>query len=116
MKLLCVTLSLTFGTLSHAVGLGGINVVSALGQPLKAEIELVDVSKSDKTALTAHLASPDAYKGAGIEYPYGLTYRFQIESRANGAPYLKLSSNKEINDPFVSLLVELSWSSGSRTA
>lgn len=112
LKMLGVAVGLTLGTLAHAVGLGGINVVSALGQPLKAEIELLAVSKSDKPSLVARLASPDAYKGVGLEYPYGVKYSFQVESRANGASYLKLSSNQEINDPFVSLLVELSWSSG----
>ena len=112
LKILGLAVGLTLGTLAHAVGLGSINVVSALGQPLKAEIELLAVSKSDKPSLVARLASPDAYKGVGLEYPYGVKYSFQVESRANGATYLKLSSNQEINDPFVSLLVELSWSSG----
>ncbi|MDD2722267.1 MAG: LysM peptidoglycan-binding domain-containing protein [Gallionella sp.] len=112
LKILGVAVGLTLGTLAHAVGLGGINVVSALGQPLKAEIELVAVGNEDKPGLVARLASPEAYKGAGLEYPLGVRYQFKVESRANGTPYLKLSSNQEINDPFVSLLVELSWSSG----
>jgi pilus assembly protein FimV len=112
LQLLGMTAGLTLSAWGHAVGLGGINVVSALGQPLKAEIELVAVSKTDKPGLVARLASPDTYKGAGLDYPYGVKYSFQVASRANGEPYLKLSSNQEINDPFVSLLVELSWSSG----
>jgi len=112
MQVLGLTAGLTLSAWGHAVGLGGINVVSALGQPLKAEIELVAVSRADKPSLVARLASPDAYKGAGLDYPYGAKYTFQIESRDNGEPYLKLSSNREINDPFVSLLVELSWASG----
>lgn len=112
LQMLGLTAGLTLSAWGYAVGLGGINVVSALGQPLKAEIELVAVDKADKPSLVARLASPDAYKGAGLEYPYGVKYSFQIESRANGEPYLRLSSNQQINDPFVSLLVELSWSSG----
>ncbi len=112
MQVLGLTAGLTLSAWGHAVGLGGINVASALGQPLKAEIELVAVSKADKPSLVARLASPDAYKGAGLDYPYGAKYTFQIESRDNGEPYLKLSSTREINDPFVSLLVELSWASG----
>jgi len=112
LKMLGVAVGLTLGSMAHAVGLGGINVTSALGQPLKAEIELVAVNKADKPGLVARLASPDTYSGAGLEYPSGVKYNFQIESRANGEPYLKLSSNQEVNDPFVSLLVELSWSSG----
>ncbi len=112
MQVLGLTAGLTLSAWGHAVGLGGINVASSLGQPLKAEIELVAVGKADKPSLVARLASPDAYKGAGLDYPYGAKYTFQIESRDNGEPYLKLSSSREINDPFVSLLIELSWASG----
>ncbi len=112
LQLLGITAGLTLSAWGHAVGLGGINVVSGLGQPLKAEIELVAVSRTDKPGLVARLASPDAYKGAGLDYPSGVKYSFEVGSRANGEPYLKLTSNREINDPFVSLLVELSWSSG----
>jgi pilus assembly protein FimV len=107
-----MTLGLTLSAWGNAVGMGGINVVSALGQPLKAEIELVAVGKADKPSLVARLASPDTYKDAGLNYPFGVKYSFKIENRANGEPYLMLSSSQAINDPFVSLLVELSWSSG----
>ena len=99
-------------TTVSAVGMGGINVASALGQPLKADIELVAISKAEKDSLVARLASPEAYKSAGLEYPYGNKFKFQIESRADGQPYIKASSAQPVNDPFVSLLVELTWSSG----
>ncbi|MDD5384207.1 MAG: hypothetical protein PHG89_04930 [Gallionella sp.] len=92
--------------------MGGINVASALGQPLKADIELVVVNKAEKASLVARLASPDVYRGAGLEYPYGSKFKFQIESRANGESYIKVSSVQPINDPFVSMLVELTWASG----
>ena len=108
----CVAATLVLSAPASAAGLGGINVVSALGQPLKAEIEIAAVSKSERTSLAARLASPDAYKSAGLEYPFGNNFRFQIESRADGEPYLAVSSAKSISDPFVTLLVELTWSSG----
>ena len=96
-----------------AVGMGGINVTSALGEPLHAEIDLAAVGKADKNKLSARLASPDAFKGAGLDYPGSLPkLKFEIEARANGEPYLKLTSTQPVNEPFVSLLVELTWSSG----
>lgn len=112
LKLLGVVAGLMLSTCVSALGLGGINVTSALGQPLKADIELVAVGKAEKASLVARLASPDVYKGAGLEYPYGNKFQFKIESRANGESYLKVSSAQPVNDPFVSLLVELSWASG----
>ena len=111
-KLIGFIFALTLSATASAIGLGGISVDSALGQPLNANIELVAVSNAEKTSLIARLASPDVYAGAGLEYPYGNKFTFEIESHANGEPYLKVSSAQPVNDPFVSLLVELTWSSG----
>lgn len=104
--------SMAVSTLSHAVGLGEINVYSAMGQPLIAEIELVSAGDGDKTLMQARLASLDEYKQAGLEYPFGMKYNFRIEQRANGESYIRLSSNRPVNDPYVSLLVELPTSDG----
>jgi len=96
-----------------AAGLGGINVTSSLGQPLKAEIEMTSVDRADKSSLRAKLASAEAYKNAGIDYPYGIPkIKFQIEERENGESYIKVTSLQPVNDPFVTLMVELSWASG----
>jgi pilus assembly protein FimV len=112
LKLLGVVIALMLSTTVFAVGMGGINVTSALGQPLKADIELVSISKSEKDSLVARLSSPDAYKNAGLEYPYGNNFKFKIETRADGRSYISASSAQPVNDPFVSLLVELTWSAG----
>ena len=112
LKLLGFVVALALSASVSALGLGGINVVSALGQPLKADIELVSVGKAEKASLVARLASADAYKGAGLEYPYGNKFKFQVEHRADGSSYLVVNSAQPVNDPFVSLLVELTWSSG----
>jgi pilus assembly protein FimV len=98
---------------ASAVGFGGINVTSSLGQPLVAEIELVAVDKADKSSLNAHLASPEAFKGAGIDYPYALPkLKFEVATHPSGLAYIKATSDKVVNEPFVSLLLELTWSSG----
>ena len=112
LKLFGVVAAVTLSATASAVGMSGINVASALGQPLKADIELVAISKAEKDSLVARLASPEAYKSAGLEYPYGNKFKFQIESRADGQLYIKASSAQPVNDPFVSLLIELTWSSG----
>ncbi|MFA6121028.1 MAG: FimV/HubP family polar landmark protein [Sideroxydans sp.] len=104
---------LAWSGMVSATGLGGINVSSSLGQPLKAEIELVSVEKSDSSSISAKLASPDAFKSAGVDYPYSLPkLKFEVINRDSGSPSIKLTSSQPINDPFVVLLVEVSWSSG----
>lgn len=104
---------LVWFSLASAATMGGINVISALGHPLKAEISLAELGKSDKSTISAKLASVDDFKVAGIDYPYSLPkLTFEVDTHANGDLYLKLSSTQPVNEPFVSLLVELSWPSG----
>ena len=47
-KALGVIAALVLSGAAYAVSMGGINVASALGEPLKAEIELAAVGKADK--------------------------------------------------------------------
>lgn len=96
-----------------ATGLGDINVSTYLGQPLKAEIELVSVDKADKSNITVKLASAESFKAAGIDYPYALPkLKFEVINRDSGDPYVKITSLQPVNEPFVTLLVEAVWPSG----
>ena len=99
--------------LASAANMGGINVTSALGHPLHAEIALAELGGADKSTLNAKLATVNEFKSAGIDYPYGLPkLSFAIETRENGESTLKISSTQPVNEPFVSILIELSWPSG----
>ncbi len=113
-KALGLVAGLTLSGLACAVGMGGVNLSSAMGEPLKLEIELETASKAETNNLSVRLASPEMFKAAGMDYPYGLPQlKFQIETHAgSGQPYLKVTSVQPVNEPFVSLLVELSWPSG----
>lgn len=88
-------------------------MLSALGQPFTAEIELVSVQKEDLASLSARLASPDAYQQANLQYGSALVgLRISIEKRADGQPFIKVTSSRPVNEPFLDLLIELNWSSG----
>jgi pilus assembly protein FimV len=104
---------LAWANIACAAGLGGINVTSALGQPLRAEIDLVAVDKIDKSTLVAKLASAETFKNAGLDYPYNLPkLKFQVDERPSGESFVRVTSVQPINEPFVTLLVELAWPSG----
>ncbi|WP_229425173.1 FimV family protein [Massilia sp. Se16.2.3] len=97
---------------ASAAGLGKLTVLSALGQPLRAEIELTSVSNDEAAGLGAKLASPEAYRAANIEFnPALLSLRFVVEQR-NGRQFVRISSPQPLNEPFVDLLLELSWNNG----
>jgi pilus assembly protein FimV len=97
---------------AHAAGLGKLTVLSALGQPLNAEVEIVSLQPGEEDGLAARLGSPEAFKGAGIEFNAVLNgLRLAIERR-NNRSYLRLTTIQPVNEPFLDLLVELQWSTG----
>lgn len=98
--------------LAQAAGLGKVTVFSALGQPLRAEVEL-SATREELSGMRAQLASPDAFKQAGLDYAATLmSISFAIDKRANGQSIIRLSSDRPINDPFVDMLLELNWPAG----
>jgi len=103
---------LSICAVSHAAGLGKLNVMSALGEPLRAEVDLV-AEKSEIGSLAARMASRDAFERAGLAYSNLLTgVKVSIEKRDGGEPYVRLASTQPVTEPFVDLLIELTWSSG----
>ena len=97
---------------ASAAGLGKLTVLSALGQPLRAEIELTTTAGEDASSLAVKLASPEAFRAANIEFnPALLSLRFNVEQRA-GRQFIRVSSTQPLNEPFVDMLIELSWNSG----
>ncbi len=98
---------------ASAAGLGKLSVHSALGQPLRAEIELLSVTKDDLADISARLATAEAFKQARIDRQEVLgNLRFSIDQRPNGQPVIRISSTTSVQDPFLDMLVELNWSSG----
>ncbi len=99
--------------IANAAGLGRLTVLSALGHPLNAEIELLSVAKDELATLNARLASPDAYRQSNLQYNQALPgVRLSVEKRSDGQPYLRITTNRPVNEPFIDLLIELTWSSG----
>ena len=98
---------------ASAAGLGQLTVVSALGQPLQAEIDLVSVGKDELGALSVRLATPDAYRQAGLQYDSVMAdLALQILTRPNGQAYVKVASTRPVKESTVVMLIDLSWPSG----
>jgi pilus assembly protein FimV len=98
---------------TYALSLGKVKVQSALGQSLVAEIDISDLSEEDSKSLKPAMASPAAFAGMGLEYNAALNgVQIALQRRPDGNRYLKLLSTRPLNDPFVDLVVELSWASG----
>ena len=100
-------------TSAVALSLGSITVQSALGEPLRAEIDIPDINSEESSSLKASVATPDAFKAAGLEYNAAMSgLQVSLQRRANGRAYIRLSSDKPINEPFVDMILEASWATG----
>ncbi|MGE0099822.1 MAG: FimV/HubP family polar landmark protein [Hydrogenophaga sp.] len=109
--LLCTTL--LHPSDAQALALGRVVVQSALGEPLRAEIEVPDINSEEASSLRVGLASSDAFRAAGVDYGAALaSVQISLQRRADGRAYLRLTSSRPITEPFVDLIVEANWSSG----
>ena len=100
---------------ANAAGLGKITVLSGLGQPLRAEVE-VSATKAELEKMTARLASRESFQDAGLEYTTSLSgLHFALDKKNDGRAVIRITSDHTINDPFMDMLVEVNWSSGRLT-
>lgn len=96
-----------------ALSLGRIMVQSALGEPLRAEIEILEISEDEASSLRPRVALPDTFRASGMEYSSALNgLQISLQKRANGQQYLRLSNTRAVNEPYVDLILEANWSSG----
>lgn len=110
---LSMLLALALGSSqAAALELGQIQVKSALGQPLLAEIPLTPETPAELQNLSARLASPEDFARAGISTGRpGIPLQFSV-ANVGERKVIRITSNVAINDPYLDLLVEVSSATG----
>lgn len=98
---------------ASALALGRITVQSALGEPLRAEIDLPQITPAEADTLRATTATPEVFRAQGMEYtPTINNLRIQLQRRPDGSAVLRLTSDRPVNDPFLDLVLDANWGSG----
>ncbi len=96
-----------------SLSLGPIIVQSALGEPLRAEIDIPEINAEEAASLKASIASQDAFRAAGLEFNAALTgLRATLQRRANGGAFLRLVTDRAVTEPFVDMILEANWATG----
>lgn len=96
-----------------ALALGRVTVQSVLGEPLRAEIDLPEITPEEAASLTVALAAPAIYRAAGMEFPAALgKIRVNLRQPADKRPYLQIGNDVPVNAPFIDLMVEARWTTG----
>lgn len=117
MRLLCqfgmISATVIFMSNASALVLGEIQVLSHLGQPLKAKIALLGLSDTDALHFKTRLADVESYNVTELQYPDGHKFHFQLVNEPGTQPFIHVVTSHPIDDPFVNLLVEIETASES---
>ncbi|MGJ7562814.1 FimV/HubP family polar landmark protein [Variovorax sp. GB1R11] len=98
---------------ASAFTLGQLKVQSALGEPLRAEIDVTEMAANEAEGLKINIATAEAFKSAGVPYNAALSdVKATLQRRAGGQYVVRLNGNRPLNDPFIDLLLEANGSSG----
>ncbi|HEY1398008.1 type IV pilus assembly protein FimV, partial [Roseateles sp.] len=101
---------------AYGLGLGKLTVQSALGETLRAEIDVSSLSPEEASSLKLRVAPPESYRASGLDYNAVLaSTQVQLARRPDGRPYLRLTSDRSVQEPFVDVILEVNWSSGRLT-
>ncbi|MCE4536456.1 hypothetical protein LXT12_04230 [Pelomonas sp. P7] len=97
---------------AHALGLGKLNVQSALGETMRAEIDVTSLSAEEAATLKVRVAPAEAYRATGVDFnPVLSSTQVQVVKR-DGRTVLRVLSDRAVQEPFVDVILELTWSSG----
>jgi FimV-like protein len=113
---LWAAISLTFAVSAQALTLGRPQVQSKIGEPLKADISITQVSPDEETGLQAEMAEAELYRSLQMELPQSgnkaLDLQVKLERRDNGQFVLRLSSQQVVTRRDMDILLRMRWATG----
>lgn len=101
------TLAALYMGVSNALGLGELQLDSALNQPLSARIQLQGSEGLSADDIRVSLANQDAFESAGIDRPFFLNNLRFIPVVENNRLFIRVESNQPVREPYLNFLVEL---------
>ena len=99
----------------HAMALqmGRPQIQSKLGEPLKLEVQVSDLSAQEAQEFQANLANATVYQAAKIDRVAGLdNVRITLVRKSDDLYLLQFQGAEAISEPYVDLLLEFRWASG----
>ncbi len=113
LRLLAATFIALYCSSALGVGLGELELRSALNQRFDAEIVLTNVEGLELDEILPNLASQADFDRVGVDRNYELTdLRFKVRVREDGQYVVSVTSSRAIIEPFLNFIVEIIWPTG----
>jgi Tfp pilus assembly protein FimV len=101
-----------FTPFACALGLGEISLHSALAEPLKADIELLDARNLNSDEIKVRLAPSDVFARAGVERPAFLAGLSFLPVLEQGRHRIRVTSTAPVKEPYLNFIIELTLPGG----
>ena len=114
--LLALSLALTLvlsAPAAFSLGLGRLQLKSALNQAFSAEIEIINRDRLDVEEIISNLATQEDFDQLNVERTFELyDLRFDVVSKSDGRTVIRVNSRDPIVEPFLNFVIEIIWPSG----
>jgi pilus assembly protein FimV len=112
LSLLSILIFLFFPFSVQSLGLGELSIHSTLNSPLDAKIDLKSATPQDIESLDIRIASDRDFKRSDIE-KVDLLQKLKFNLITNdGSPYIHITTNSVLREPFINFLIDIQWYSG----
>ena len=109
---LALVLSLVFVSQNtFSLGMGKIQVNSALDEPLNASIDIIANNDESIDQVSVKLASSDDYKKVGLDKSF-VPANIMVSVDEDNPYQINVRSNGPVSEPIVSLLLDVKWANG----
>ena len=98
----------------HALNLGRLQVLSGLGDPLHAEVAVVDATAAELSGLQAQVAPAALFSQSGMEFNPALQGATVSLQTREGLPFLVVQGRQPVKDTFLDLILQAQWSNGGK--
>lgn len=99
---------------AHAVSLSRPAILSSIGHPLVLEFDLRSISAEESVDLKIDLGTRENYAFNNIAPNEALEQaKVELLSRSDGSKYIRITGIRPVQEPYVEVLVNLKWASGS---
>ena len=97
---------------SWALGLGEIEIESALNERFTGSIELLDAAGFQTIEIMVTLASREDFERVGVERFFYLTnLNFEVDL-GGSTPQVRVTSKQPVSEPYLNFIVEVLWPRG----
>ena len=99
---------------THALNLGRLQVFSGLGDPLHAEVAVVEATAAELSGLQAQVAPPALFSQSGMEFSPALQGATVSLQTREGLPFLVVQGRQPVKETFLDLIIQAQWNNGGK--